>query len=78
MATACIFILWAMARLQQMSSAAVSTLGKVLVDQSSPPSTRVRAAECLLNQGAKGIELEDLDARLAELERVAESSKQGR
>jgi hypothetical protein len=37
------------ARLQQMSGAAVSTLGKILVDQSSPPSTRVRAAECILN-----------------------------
>jgi hypothetical protein len=41
-----------------MSCAAVSTLGKVMVDQNSPASTRVRAAECILNQGAKAIEIE--------------------
>jgi hypothetical protein len=67
-----------MARLQQMSGAAVSTLGKVLVDQSSPPSTRVRAAECILNQGAKAIELEDVLARVEDLERAAETQTQRR
>jgi hypothetical protein len=45
-----------LARLQQMSGAAVSTLGKIMVDQTAPPSTRVRAAECIINQGAKAIE----------------------
>jgi hypothetical protein len=61
------------ARLQQMSGAAVSTLGKVLVDQSSPASTRVRAAECIINQGAKAIELEDVLTRVEDLERAAET-----
>jgi hypothetical protein len=64
-----------LARLQQMSGAAVSTLGKIMVDQGSPASTRVRAAECILNQGAKAIEIEDIDVRVSELERAAELAK---
>lgn len=47
----------AMARLQQMSGAAVLTLGKVLVEPGTLPSTRVRAAECILNRAAKAIEI---------------------
>jgi hypothetical protein len=61
----------AIARLQQMSSAAVATLGKVMVDQGAPASTRVRAAECIINHAAKAIEIEDIEARVVELERVA-------
>ena len=58
-----------------MSGAAVATLGKMMVEQTAPPSTRVRAAECIINHAAKAIEIEDIDARVAELERTAESSK---
>jgi len=60
----------AVARLQQMSGAAVLTLGKVLVEAGTPPSTRVRAAECILNHAAKAIEIEEIVARLTDLERV--------
>jgi transposase-like protein len=60
------------ARLQQASGAAVSTLLKVMVDANTPASTRVRAADSILNHGASGIELEDIEVRLAELERAAE------
>jgi len=67
-----------LARLQQMSGAAVSTLGKIMVDQNSPASTRVRAAECIINQGAKAIEMEDIEARVSELERAAEITKSSR
>ena len=66
------------ARLQQMSSAAVTTLGKVMVDQNAPASTRVRAADSVLDHAAKAIELEDIEARVSELERAAEAFKQGR
>src|SRR5664279_1339678 len=66
------------ARLQQASSAAVSTLLKVMVDASTPASTRVRAADSVLNHSAKAIELEDIEARVCELERVTEVSNQGR
>ena len=64
------------ARLQQATSAAVSTLLKVMVDASTPASTKVRAADSVLNHSAKAIELEDIEARVSELERAAESSKE--
>jgi hypothetical protein len=38
-------------RLQQASSAAATTLAKVMVDSSTPPAVKVRAAECILNTG---------------------------
>ena len=63
------------ARLQQASSAAVSTLLKVMIDPSTPPSTKVRAADSVLGHSAKAIEIEDIDARLTELERTAETTK---
>jgi hypothetical protein len=66
------------ARLQQASSAAATTLLKVMVDPTAPPSTRVRAAESVLTHAAKAIEIEDLDARLTELERANDSAKDGR
>ena len=62
-------------RLQQASSAAVSTLLKIMVDPSAPASTRVRAADSVLDHAAKAIELEDIEARVPELERAAEASK---
>jgi hypothetical protein len=61
----------AAARLQQMSSAAVSTLGKIMVDSNAPAASRVRAAHSVLEQAAKAIEMDDLEARLAALERTA-------
>lgn len=63
------------ARLQQASSAAVSTLVKVMVDPSTPASARVRAADCILARGNQGLENEDYDVRLAALERAAELAK---
>ena len=64
-----------MARLQQASGAAVSTLLKVMVDQTTPPASRVRAADCVLDHANKAMELEDIESRVSELERSAESSK---
>jgi hypothetical protein len=58
-------------RLQQASTAAVSTLLKVMVDPATPPATRVRAADSVLGHSAKAIEIEDIEARVAELERTA-------
>ena len=58
-------------RLQQACSAAVSTLLKVMVDPATPPATKVRAADSVLGHAAKAIELEDIEARVAELERTA-------
>ena len=66
------------ARLQQMSGAAVATLGKLMVDPSTPASTRARVADSILDHAAKAIEIEDIEVRVAELERAAEASKHGR
>jgi transposase-like protein len=59
-------------RLQQASSAAVTTVLKLMVDPNAPASTRLRAAEIVLDKTARAIELDDLDVRLSELERAAE------
>jgi hypothetical protein len=66
------------ARLQQASSAAVATLLKIMVDPSAPAASRIRAADSVLGHAAKAIEIEDIEARVSELERTAESSKDGR
>jgi hypothetical protein len=63
------------ARLQQASSAAATTLLKIMVDPNAPPSTRVRAAECVINQGLRATGIEDLEVRIAALERSAEQSR---
>ena len=63
------------ARLQQASSAAVSVLIKVMADPASPPSTRVRAADSVLDHAAKAIEIEDIEVRVADLERAAQISQ---
>jgi hypothetical protein len=61
-----------------MTSAAVSTLGKVMVDPNTPASTKVRAADSILNHTAKAIEIEDIEARVTELKRAVEAAKKGR
>ncbi len=68
----------AIARLHQGSSAAATTLLKLMLDPTTPPSTRARCAETVLNQATKAIEMEDIEARVAELERAADVSKDGR
>ena|SRR5579883_875773 len=60
------------ARLQQASSAAVTTLLKIMVDPNAPASAKVRAADSVLDHAAKTIELEDIERRIAELERSAD------
>ena len=66
------------ASLQQATSAAVSMLLKVMVDASTPASTKVRAADSVLNRSAKAIEIEDIEARVAELERTTDDAKKAR
>jgi hypothetical protein len=59
------------ARLQQGSSAAVSTLLKVMVDASTPASARVRAADRILEHAKQAIEIDDIQVRLSALEQTA-------
>jgi hypothetical protein len=65
----------AVARLQQGTSAAATTLLKLLIEPNTPASVRVRAADSIFNHAAKAIEIEDLEARVADLERDAELRK---
>jgi hypothetical protein len=58
----------AVARLEQMATAAVTTLGKVMLDPKTPPSTKVRAADSVLNHTIKAIDREDIEPRLAAIE----------
>jgi hypothetical protein len=55
-------------RLQQASSAAVTTLLKIMEDPEAPATCRLRAAESVLEHAAKGMEIEDIQARVAALE----------
>ena len=67
------------ARLQQASGAAVSAVLKVMVDPSTPGPTRLRAADIVLAHAAKAIEIEDIEVRVSELERMSlAESKSGR
>lgn len=64
-------------RLQQASTAAVTTILKLMVDQNVPSSTCLRAADIVLDRTAKAIEIEDVEARVSELERAAAVAKAG-
>jgi len=63
------------ARLQQASGAAVSSILKIMLDQHAPASARLRAADLVLTHGAKAIEIQEIEARVAELERAAEAAQ---
>ena len=65
----------AIARLQQGTSAAATTLLRMMIEPGTPPSVRVRAAEAVFNHAAKAIEIEDIDARVTALEAAAEGAQ---
>ena len=66
------------ARLQDASGAAVTTVLKIMLDSKVSAGTRLRAAEVVLAHTAKAIEIEDIDVRVAELERAAASTNRSR
>jgi len=47
----------AMAKIAASTSAAATTLLKIMIDESAPPSVRVRAADSIFNHAAKAIEI---------------------
>jgi transposase-like protein len=63
------------ARFQQTTGAAASIIMKLMVDPKVVDSVRLRAAEYVVNHSAKALEIEDVEVRVAELERAAEASK---
>jgi hypothetical protein len=54
------------------------TLLKLAVDASIPPAVRARSFWYVLTLAAKALELEDIEARVAELERAAQTSDRQR
>ena len=68
----------AVARMQQATGAASLTILKLMTDPNVPAAVRLRAAESVFGIAMKGVELDDIEARVAELERAAEGSRSGR
>ena len=64
----------AIARIQQATGAAGVTILKLMTDPNVPAAVRLRAAECVFSMAVKGIEIEDTETRLSELEQAAEAS----
>jgi hypothetical protein len=63
------------ARIQRLTSEAASTLEEIVKDKSVPASSRVTAANSILATAIKGVELEDHDERIAEIQRDLELFK---
>jgi hypothetical protein len=63
------------ARLQQATSAAVATLLRIMTDREAPAASRIRAADVVLQGAFRGMEIEDIESRVAELQLAAEASK---
>jgi transposase-like protein len=62
------------ARMQQATGAAATIVLKLMTDPNVPAAVKLRAAECVFDRAIKGVELEDIEARVAELERAAEAA----
>ena len=58
----------AVAQVQQATSTAVATLEAIMQDATASASARVSAAKAVLETALKGVELEDLEARIVALE----------
>jgi hypothetical protein len=67
----------ATARLQQSTNVAAALFLKLMLDQNVPAAVRLRAAECVYDRAVKGVEQEDIEARLATLEQAAETANGG-
>ena len=65
----------AIARLQQASGAAVTTLLKVMFDAGAPAAARLTAADVVLSHAKAANEIEEIQPRLSELERATAASK---
>ena len=64
-----------LARLQHAANAAVNTLLRVMTDREAPAASRVRAADVVLQATVRGMEVEDIEVRVAELERAAQAAE---
>ena len=67
-----------LAKLQQASAPAVTTLLKVMLDPASPLAVKARCAYYVLDQTRRGVETEEMEARITELERAADAANRCR
>src|SRR6266853_884629 len=65
----------AVARLQQATGAAAITVLKLMTDPNVPAAVKLRAAECVFDRAFKGVELEDIEVRVAALEGAANANQ---
>jgi hypothetical protein len=63
-------------RLQQTTTDAVNTLKSVMENEEAPASSRVTAAKTVLEMAFKAYELEDLAAKVEEMEKYIEEMKE--
>jgi hypothetical protein len=68
----------AIARMQQATGVAGTVILKLMTDPNSPAAVRLRAAESVYTHAIKGVELEDIETRLAALEQQSGSSDRKR
>jgi len=64
-----------LAKLQQACVPAVTTLLKAMVDPATPVAVRARCAQYVLDLTRRGVETEEIETRVTELERAAEDPK---
>ncbi len=67
----------AVSRLSKVCSEAVDVLRGIMTDPEAPSSSRVTAAKTILDGAFKGIELDDLAARIETLEKTLEERGAG-
>jgi len=64
--------------MQQPTGAAGIIALKLMTDPNVPAAVRLRAAEFVFDRAIKGIEIDDIEARVSELERAAHTSEGSR
>jgi transposase-like protein len=65
----------AVARMQQATGAAGTVALKLMTDPNVPAAVRLRAAEFVFDRAIKGVELEDIEVRVAALEGAAKANQ---
>jgi len=65
----------AIAKLQKASGGAVDTLQTIMSDSEKPPTARVTAARSILDLSFKAVEMENVIARIENIERLLEIRK---
>lgn len=64
-------------RLNDIALRSIAILDEIANDQEQTGASRIRAVEVALNYAYKGMELEDLNNRLTEIENMLEEAEEG-